>query len=68
MDPVDTSPAPGRWPIRLSPRWTAVVLEPIPGRLALGFFRDGVPVEVVDDDEDARAHVIGLRRSFGPLG
>jgi hypothetical protein len=56
----DISPAPGRYPFALGGGWTAVFLEPIPRYFALGLFRDGEPVELVDDDEDAREHLAGL--------
>jgi hypothetical protein len=59
MVPVALVPAPGRYSLPLSPRWTAVFIEPLPGYVALGLFFDGAPIEVVVDDEDARAHLAG---------
>ena len=61
-DVLDISPAPGRCPIPLSPRWTAVFLEPLPGVLAFGLFLDGAPVEVVTEPDDVQAHLGGLLR------
>jgi hypothetical protein len=46
---LEISPVPGRHPIRLSPRWTAVVLEPAPGVVALGVFLDGELLYVIDE-------------------
>jgi hypothetical protein len=43
---VDTSPAPGRYPIRLSPRWKVVILTPVLGVVVFGFFLDGKLVYV----------------------
>lgn len=42
------APPPGRYPFRLSPRWTVVVLEPAPGMVALGIFLDGELSYVLD--------------------
>lgn len=64
---LDISTAPGRYPVALSPRWAAVFLEPLPGVLALGLFLDGAPVEVIDSDDDARAHLAGLLPALGRL-
>ena len=43
------SPSPPRHPIRLSPRCTIVVLEPVPGLVALGVFLDGDLLHVIDE-------------------
>lgn len=53
----DLTPAPGRYPFHLSPRWTAVVLVPVPGVVAVGLFLDGEPVEVIDEQEDVLDYV-----------
>lgn len=46
---LDLSPAPGRYPFRLSERLLVVVLD-IAGELAvLGFFLDGELVHLVDE-------------------
>jgi hypothetical protein len=54
---LDLHPAPGRVPIPLSPRWTAVFLEPLPGVLARGLFLDGAPVEILTEPDDVRGHL-----------
>jgi hypothetical protein len=45
----DISPASGRHPIRLTERWTIVVLEPVPGLIAVGVFFDGELLYGVDE-------------------
>jgi hypothetical protein len=47
------APAPGRTPIRLSRRWTAAVLRPLPALEVVAYFLDGQLVHV-DDDPLAR--------------
>jgi hypothetical protein len=62
---LDLRPAPGRFPIQLSARWTAVFIEPLPGVLALGLFLDGASVEIVTEPDDVRGHLtlLGSRRA-----
>lgn len=55
---VDLSPAFGR-PIRLSLRWTIVVLEPVPGVVALGVFLEGdLLYDVVEPAGEAFAMLV----------
>lgn len=46
---LDISRAPRRSPIRLSSRWTLVVLEPLPGVVAVGVFLDGGLLDVINE-------------------
>lgn len=51
------SPAPGRYPFPLSPRWTAVAIVPVPGFVAVGLFLDGEPVEVLTDPDEVASYL-----------
>lgn len=66
MDHVELLPAPGRYPFPLTARWTAVVIEPLPGALAVGLFLDGQPVEVIDEPEDVRDYLRTLLAARRP--
>lgn len=46
---LELTPAPGRYPFRLSDRWIVVALVPLPGVVVLGFFLDGELVQVIDE-------------------
>ena len=50
-----TAPTPGRYPLRLSDRWTRVVLVPVPDVVVLGFFLDGEPTHVADEPRARRS-------------
>ena len=56
----DLTPAPGRYPFPLSPRWTAVVVVPVPGAIAVALFLDGEPTIVIDERLVARRYLRAL--------
>lgn len=58
----DISPAPGRYPFPLTPRWTAVAIVPVPGVVMLGLFLDGEPVEVLTEPEEVAARLLAIGR------
>ena len=46
---IDLFPTAGRHPVRLTDRWTGVVLVPVDGVVVLGFFLDGELVCLTDE-------------------
>lgn len=65
MSPDHLEPAPGRTPIRLDARRTAVILRPIlerPELLMVALFLDGEVLEVIDDPAEVAAYLWALER------